>query len=227
MQCSGECMLSRQCMHVRECSVRRYMQNATSGSKPVSKPVRRKPCMPGRRRRRRESSTQQAREHARSPGPRILEPQYLRVCGGAWRVSCGCAVPVFGPNEVARGRSGVVAALRCGIRLNPKLVVPPAGAVNLLPVSDHCSRCSSNQIACVGERVHVRVREGSVIIVRRCMWLQRIYVTCMGTYVCIRDIRVYTRIRVYIPYTYTVYITYIYRCICARIRTYVRTYVRV
>ena len=25
MQCTGECMLSRQCMHVRECSVRRYM----------------------------------------------------------------------------------------------------------------------------------------------------------------------------------------------------------
>ena len=25
MQCSGECMLSLQCMHVRECSVRRYM----------------------------------------------------------------------------------------------------------------------------------------------------------------------------------------------------------
>ena len=28
MQCSSECMLSRQCMHVRECSVRRYMHNA-------------------------------------------------------------------------------------------------------------------------------------------------------------------------------------------------------
>ena len=56
-----------------------------------------------------------------------IEPQHLQICGGAWRVSCGCAVPVCGPNEVALGRSGEVVALRSASRPNPKLVVPPAG----------------------------------------------------------------------------------------------------
>ena len=49
-------------------------------------------------------------KHENTQSGSILEPQYLQVCGGAWRVSCGCAVSVFGPNEVALGRSGVVAA---------------------------------------------------------------------------------------------------------------------
>ena len=49
-------------------------------------------------------------KHESTQSGSILEPQYLQVCGGAWRVSCGCAVPLFGPNEVALGRSGEVRA---------------------------------------------------------------------------------------------------------------------